>query len=172
MISVENTDAVIECPFCSFYDSHSLYIAQHIEYSHPDKHDSPDRSRSQESCSEPEYIECECGEDVALSEFTGHMVLHLSKMTKGSNSNNEGHSPIPPSLSTETATVTTLQLNSHCMKRVPIKHADYSEQLEVLHSIRNFAGRFFGLPSSNTRPYIPKRRPRAPQRLGVRFSQA
>jgi hypothetical protein len=169
MISLEKADAVIECPFCSFSDSLLQYIAQHIEYCHPDKHDSPDRLNSYESCSELEYIECECGEDVVFSEFTGHMVLHLSEeMTAGSNPNNEGNSPTSSSPATEIATDTTSQLNPQWMKRVSVKHTDYSEQPKIPHPIRNLAGRFFGLSSFNTRPYIPKRRHKAPQRLGVR----
>lgn len=81
------------CPFCPFSDPSPYFLAQHIErlHSEPDepsfvsRHfleddevDSKEATTSRDAPSQ-DYIECECGEAVLLSEFDDHVQLHSAE---------------------------------------------------------------------------------------------
>ena len=179
----------IACPFCSLEDFDLQYILEHIEYCHPDDTEScPNSNHNSErpalktdfeeglkyhdSGSEIEYVQCECGEHVQLSEFTNHLALHLSEEITTD--------PIPPindqlqrtptgaSSGTESATDTRLQLCTSSSRRKNSKHADHLEQRQGLHSSRSIVGRLVGSASSTTQSATAKTKHMAPRRLGVR----
>lgn len=178
----------IECPFCSFTAFDLLYILEHIEYYHPDdKHGSSDTehitgrfapendfeegSSSHDTYAEVEYIQCECGEHVQLSEFTSHLALHVSEEITSESipsiAEEYGASSIRAGSSTEPITGTRSQLRISLSRRKTSKHTDHSEQRKVPHPNRSLMGRCIGSSSSNTRPSIAKTRHMAPRRLGV-----
>ena len=87
---------LLPCPFCQFSDSDEYFLAQHVETVHPESgqpsfvarhflepmkvdqehHEEGARLRDAPS---RDYIECECGEAVALSEFDDHVQLHSAE---------------------------------------------------------------------------------------------
>ena len=92
------------CPFCSFQDEDSYFLALHVETVHPEGGESPfivkeeqkkeERSRplsvssfspseSSEGRSEPcmDYVECPCGEFCLLTEFDNHLDMHNAEGT-------------------------------------------------------------------------------------------
>lgn len=178
----------IECPFCDFHAFDTIYVVEHIDIYHPedyygssDTEDIPKRftpekyvegdSRSNDNDSEVEYIQCECGENVQLSEFTNHLTLHMSEeITSYANlpqaeeyraSSIQAISPI------ESLTETWSHLRTSSHRRKTGKHVDHSEQRKVPHSKQRLTGRGLGVSPSNTRPRIAKPRHGAPRRLGV-----
>lgn len=182
------TDMDIDCPFCSFNVSDLLDILEHIEHYHPDdKQGSSDTNhihgylvpesyleggtRSHDTCSEVEYIQCECGEHVEVSEFTSHLALHVSEeFTSYSNlpqAEEYGPSSTRASSSTEFTTETGSQLRAPSSRRKTSKHADHSEQRKAPYSKRSLTGRCLGPSTSHTRQSIAKTRHTAPRRLGV-----
>lgn len=81
------------CPFCPFCDPSPYFLAQHIERLHPepdepsfvsrhfledDEIDSGEVATGSDAPSQ-DYIECECGEAVLLSEFDDHVQLHSAE---------------------------------------------------------------------------------------------
>ncbi|KAL8914100.1 MAG: hypothetical protein Q9171_001216 [Xanthocarpia ochracea] len=82
------------CPFCPFSDSNPYVLAQHVETVHPEdgepsfvsrqflEEDLPTRceeaTTTQEAPSQ-DYIECECGEAIAVSDFEDHAQLHSAE---------------------------------------------------------------------------------------------
>ena len=86
----------LSCPFCPFSDPSPYFLAQHVETIHPeddepsflarhllDVDDSKDASREAiatgQDAPSHDYIECECGEAVLLSEFDDHVQLHSAE---------------------------------------------------------------------------------------------
>ncbi|KAL8909643.1 MAG: hypothetical protein Q9207_000141 [Kuettlingeria erythrocarpa] len=84
------------CPFCPFSDPSPYFLAQHIERLHPEPGEPSFVSRhfledgktddiaSREattgtSAPSQNYLECECGEAVLLSEFDDHVQLHSAE---------------------------------------------------------------------------------------------
>ncbi|KAL4890398.1 peptidase family C78-domain-containing protein [Aspergillus ambiguus] len=79
------------CPFCPFSDPDSNFVAEHVEYCHPE-HDtqldiggrlaahSPTSENDQDE-SLPKYIDCPhgCGETVESTELSTHLDLHLAE---------------------------------------------------------------------------------------------
>ncbi|KAI4262785.1 MAG: hypothetical protein L6R42_002048 [Xanthoria sp. 1 TBL-2021] len=82
------------CPFCPFSDSNPYFLAQHVETLHPEdgvpsfvsrhflEEDVPtgckEATTVREAPSQP-YIECECGEAIAASDFEDHAQLHSAE---------------------------------------------------------------------------------------------
>lgn len=82
------------CPFCPFSDSNPYFLAQHVETLHPEDGEPSFVSRHfleddvpagckeattvREAPSQP-YIECECGEAIAASDFEDHAQLHSAE---------------------------------------------------------------------------------------------
>ena len=96
-ITLYSTMTLYHCPFCPFGDDDSEYLVQHVSLVHPENDDStffvnnhreqssksiegiregPD---SRQTTSGENYIECECGETVLLSDFSSHSDLHLAE---------------------------------------------------------------------------------------------
>lgn len=178
----------IECPFCSFHAFDTIYIVEHIDTYHPeDDHGSSDTediskrftpeiyvegdSRSYGSDTEVEYIQCECGENVQLSEFTNHLALHMSEeITSYANLPQDEEyraSSIQAISPLESTTATRSQLRASSNRRTTGKNADHSEQRKVPHSKKRSTRRGLVLSPSNTRPSIAKPRHGASRRLGV-----
>ncbi|KAL9045419.1 MAG: hypothetical protein Q9206_007297, partial [Seirophora lacunosa] len=84
------------CPFCPFSNPSPYFLAQHVEAVHPEKDEPPFVSRHFLDVDLPgdggrevattcrgvpsqDYIECECGETVLLSEFNDHVQLHAAE---------------------------------------------------------------------------------------------
>ncbi|KAL9595811.1 MAG: hypothetical protein Q9219_006226 [cf. Caloplaca sp. 3 TL-2023] len=84
------------CPLCSFSDPGPYVLAQHVETVHPEPYEPPFVSRhllkkdeaESSNCKEAttfqdapshDYMECECGEAVLLSEFDAHVLLHSAE---------------------------------------------------------------------------------------------
>lgn len=84
------------CPFCAFCNPSPYFLAQHVEAVHPEKDEPPFVSRHFLDVDLPgdgggevattcrgvpsqDYIECECGETVLLSEFDDHVQLHAAE---------------------------------------------------------------------------------------------
>ena len=178
----------IDCPFCSFHACDTIDIVEHIEAYHPEnKHGSSDNecipgrftpekyveggSKSHDDDSEVEYIQCECGENVQLSEFTNHLALHMSEeiISYANLSQAEEYRPssVQAISSTESITDTRSHLRTSSTRRKTGKHADHSEQCKVSHSKQRLKGRGLGTFSSHTRPNVAKPRHGVPRRLGV-----
>ncbi|KAL8702565.1 MAG: hypothetical protein Q9201_004262 [Fulgogasparrea decipioides] len=86
----------LSCPFCPFSDPNPYALAEHVETIHPET-DEPsfvprsflqDDRLEREDCKDTanawnapsqDYIECECGEAVPLSEFGDHVQLHSAE---------------------------------------------------------------------------------------------
>lgn len=84
------------CPFCPFSDQDATFVAQHIEYCHPEggappsfSHDipsfdnvnqSPSLAAEEEESTE-KYIDCPhgCGETVTTAELSTHLDLHIAE---------------------------------------------------------------------------------------------
>lgn len=178
----------IDCPFCSFHACDTIYIVEHIEVYHPEnKHGFSDAERipgrfTPEKCleegsefhdddSEIEYVQCECGENVQLSEFTNHLALHMSEemisYANLSQAEEYRDSSIQAISSTESTTDTRSHLRTSSTRKKTGKHADHSEQRKVSHSKQRMKGRSPGSFSSHARPSVAKPRHGAPRRLGV-----
>ena len=82
------------CPFCPFSDSNPYVLAQHVETVHPEdgepsfvsrqflEEDLPTRCEEATTIQEApsqDYIECECGEAIAVSDFEEHAQLHSAE---------------------------------------------------------------------------------------------
>ncbi|KAL8996767.1 MAG: hypothetical protein Q9169_003790 [Polycauliona sp. 2 TL-2023] len=83
------------CPFCPFADANPYLLAQHVETLHPEDGEPSFVSRHfledhlPPTCTEattvrgvvpsPSYIECECGEAIAASDFEDHALLHSAE---------------------------------------------------------------------------------------------
>ena len=85
------------CPFCPYADDNSDVLVQHVGLVHPETDTSPFHVKNtseqerksmgrvregvgpRDAPSEDDYIECECGETVLLSEFSSHSDLHLAE---------------------------------------------------------------------------------------------
>lgn len=82
------------CPFCPFSDHDSQFVAQHIDFCHPElgipenSHDRfeipPEEPQSQTASDEDyaeKYVDCPhgCGEIVAKSELASHLDLHVAE---------------------------------------------------------------------------------------------
>lgn len=182
----------IICPFCSFNAFDLIYLLKHIDDEHPDgEHGSFNSepilgpitsenqvrgdSRLHEICSEVEYVQCECGEHVQLSEFTSHLALHMSEEITSYPNLTEaercGAFSIRANCSTEPTTQIRSQLRTSSSRRKRSKHADHSEKRMVTHSKPSLAGRCFDSFPSNTRPSHARAIGTAPRRLGVGQSQ-
>lgn len=186
--SAQILDMDIECPFCSFHAFDTIYIVEHIEIYHPEdehassdtehipKHVTPEKyfeggSQSHDNDSEVEYIQCECGENVQLSEFTNHLALHMSEEITSYANLPQAEEYRASSIQAISPTESTTEIRSHLRtssnRRKTDKHADHSEQRKVPHSKQRLTGRGLGSSPSNTRPSIAKPRHGAPRRLGV-----
>lgn len=95
----ENTKMNIDCPFCPYSDDDYRYVIEHVECYHSEMGESPfavkeeaDKTmmvkdhyqtgaKASDAISEDEYVECDCGELVVLSEFASHIALHESEQT-------------------------------------------------------------------------------------------
>ena len=89
------------CPFCPFSDADEQFVAQHIEYCHPETGAEPsepsalspadqaaileaagqDENSGDEDDSAEKYIDCPhgCGELVAATELSSHLDLHVAE---------------------------------------------------------------------------------------------
>ncbi|KAJ6171645.1 hypothetical protein N7470_000712 [Penicillium chermesinum] len=68
------------CPFCPFFDEDAGFVAQHIDYCHPEEGVPAESSREPEDDS-IQYVDCPhgCGETVGLSELSTHLDLHTAE---------------------------------------------------------------------------------------------
>lgn len=89
----------IDCPFCPYSDDEYLYVIEHVECCHSEVGESPfavkeesDKTvmvkddyqtgaRASDAVFDDEYVECDCGELVVISEFASHIALHESEQT-------------------------------------------------------------------------------------------
>ena len=152
----------IECPFCSFTDFDLLYILEHVEQCHPDDSDSSSVTINNTGClatrtnhedgssphdtSKIEYIECECGEHVQLSEFTSHLALHESEEITGDS--------IPPSIQQSRAS----SIRANCATE---------SAMEIKSQSRTPSGKKKTSKHANPRPCVAKAKHIGPRRLGV-----
>ncbi|KAL8791423.1 MAG: hypothetical protein Q9213_000039, partial [Squamulea squamosa] len=84
------------CPFCPYSDPSPYILAQHVETVHPEdgeppfvsrhflleKEDLPakyERAMAVREAPSQDYIECECGEAIAASDFEDHVQLHSAE---------------------------------------------------------------------------------------------
>ena len=91
---------ILSCPFCSFSSSGYDNVMQHVGLYHPENDETPTvtwpdgegggvalsaatlhvETRSAKGLpAQSEYLECECGETIALSDFDNHRDLHLAE---------------------------------------------------------------------------------------------
>lgn len=107
---------LLSCPFCPFSDYSVYFISQHVELAHSEVDEPPFVARhfleedrvgndgGQEAATTQDtpsqnYIECECGEAVHLTEFNDHVQLHTAEsadMALDSTQMPAGVTPPPP----------------------------------------------------------------------------
>ena len=185
----------VDCPFCPYVDYDYRYVIEHVECCHPEFGDSPfivkddeamlpqdedndpDLADSSNAPSDEEYVECECGEVVMLSEFASHSALHdMEETTANIAGPNMLHSRNSPSPNTEDLILNPALENS-------LYKLDYSVPRSVhrssgsnpLHTgghrnhrtIQHFMSLLLGSSSSHTLIEAAKTRSKAPRRLGV-----
>lgn len=180
-----------ECPFCPYSDSDCRYVVEHVEICHPEFGDSPFIVKSEEQTPLPiveqdegpgqaldvpsaeEYVECECGEMVMLSEFTSHIALHDMEETTADLSTPDILRPStsPHPAGTDLSLNSTLEASSHVYEPSnngsSSKHRSRAGHHKNHHGVQNFMGALLGSSSSHSRSKVPKTRQKAPRRLGV-----
>lgn len=129
------------CPFCPFSDPSPYFLSQHVESIHPEADEPPfvarhflekdnvekegrrETATAQDAPSQ-DYIECECGEAVFLTEFDDHVQLHTAEsadMAVGSNQMPEGLTLSPPEQQL-TWPATALPLHPLDLNTLPAAH--------------------------------------------------
>ncbi|KAL8764579.1 MAG: hypothetical protein Q9209_007967 [Squamulea sp. 1 TL-2023] len=83
------------CPFCPYFDPSPYILAQHVETVHPEDGEPPfvsrhfleeedlpgkyERAMTVGEAPSQDYIQCECGEAIAASDFEDHAQLHTAE---------------------------------------------------------------------------------------------
>lgn len=75
------------CPFCPFTDTDATFVAEHIDFCHPEGGAAPDlsdpipSSRPFDKDGTTEYMDCpyECGETITAAELSMHLDLHAAE---------------------------------------------------------------------------------------------
>lgn len=181
----------IDCPFCPFTDYDHYYIMEHVECCHPEFGDSPfmvkndddkqfpakemdfDLVDASSAPSEEEYVECECGEVVMLSEFTSHTALHdMEEITVDSASPATLHPTSSPSYEIDDSTLNSVSNSSlgkhdHRVPRSTARHHSRAGHQKSHRTVQGFMNVLLGSSPPHSRTKGVKRRPGVPQRLGV-----
>lgn len=181
----------VDCPFCPYADHDYRYVIEHVECCHPEFGDSPfivkndagvpplakgkdlDRADTSNAPSEEEYMECECGEVVMLSEFTSHSALHDMEQTTANLADPTIlHSLNSPNPNIEDTTLNPVSDNSfyesdHSVPRSAIRHHPLAGHHKNHHTIQDFMSVLLGSRSSHSLTMVARTRSKAPRRLGV-----
>lgn len=185
----------VDCPFCPYVDYDYRYVIEHVECCHPEfgdspfivKHDEallpqdkekyPDLVDSSNAPSDEEYVECECGEVVMLSEFTSHSALHDMEETAANIAVPTTLHPInSPSPNIEDLILNPVLENSvykldysvpRSVHRSAVRHTPHAGRHRKHRTIQDFMSVLLGSSSSHTLIEAAKTRSKAPRRLGV-----
>lgn len=185
----------VDCPFCPYVDYDYRYVIEHVECCHPEfgdspfivKHDEamlpqkkkkdPDLADSSNAPSDEEYVECECGEVVMLSEFTSHSALHdMEETTANIAAPNMLHSRNSPSHNTEDLILNPVLDNSlyklgysvpRSVHRSTGRNPPHAGRHRNHRTIQDFMSVLLRSSPSHTSMEAAKTRSKAPRRLGV-----
>ncbi|KAL8761835.1 MAG: hypothetical protein Q9184_002078 [Pyrenodesmia sp. 2 TL-2023] len=187
------------CPFCPFSDPSPYFLAQHIERLHPepdepsfvsrhfledDEIDSKEATISRDAPSQ-DYIECECGEAVLLSEFDDHVQFHSAEsadmgmgttqlpagvaLTAPQDSNRWSLPMQPVDLNTDTGADNHATPFGHSCGTKPSKakqDASYDRHDKQHHTVKEWIDLLLGSYASPTRTKNYATHPKDVRRLG------